>query len=381
MPIVPWECAHGDAPTVTLPCASTVAISPLDDSVDTNKVVITGTGSIYSFGPGPLVTKQVTFEPIGGSIVLENSSSLVLLGFQNRTINNPGIGTYCCDGAGNWTEESFTDTSVAGGGGGGGGAGPPGATGATGPGGPPGSTGPQGNAGPTGATGIQGATGPQGATGLQGSAGPPGLIGATGATGSLGATGATGAGATGASGVQGATGSLGATGATGAGATGATGASGVQGATGVQGLQGPPGATGAGATGASGPQGASGTVGATGATGAGATGATGPQGATGSGGGGSITVGPSPSVGNLWWDSVGGQLYVYYNDGTSSQWVVSNNEPGPIGATGASGTGNAIIASTPPSSATPGELWWDDVGGDLYIFYDDGTSQQWVGVM
>ena len=27
----------------------------------------------------------------------------------------------------------------------------------------------------------------------------------------------------------------------------------------------------------------------------------------------------------MWWDSVGGQLYLWYNDGNSSQWVVAVN--------------------------------------------------------
>ena len=30
-------------------------------------------------------------------------------------------------------------------------------------------------------------------------------------------------------------------------------------------------------------------------------------------------------IGSLWWDSVDGQLYVYYNDGTSTQWIIANN--------------------------------------------------------
>jgi hypothetical protein len=34
----------------------------------------------------------------------------------------------------------------------------------------------------------------------------------------------------------------------------------------------------------------------------------------------------SPIVGNLWWDSVGGQLYIYFNDGSSSQWVTVTNQ-------------------------------------------------------
>jgi len=44
---------------------------------------------------------------------------------------------------------------------------------------------------------------------------------------------------------------------------------------------------------------------------------------------------PNPQQGDLWWDDVGGQLYVYYNDGTSSQWVQANT--GKLGATGPAG--------------------------------------------
>jgi hypothetical protein len=39
--------------------------------------------------------------------------------------------------------------------------------------------------------------------------------------------------------------------------------------------------------------------------------------------------------------------------------------------------GGATIAATPPT-ASPGALWWDSVGGQLYIRYDDGNSAAWV---
>jgi hypothetical protein len=35
----------------------------------------------------------------------------------------------------------------------------------------------------------------------------------------------------------------------------------------------------------------------------------------------SATTPPSPSSNDLWWDSESGQLFIYYNDGDSSQWV------------------------------------------------------------
>ena len=36
------------------------------------------------------------------------------------------------------------------------------------------------------------------------------------------------------------------------------------------------------------------------------------------------------------------------------------------------------ISDTPPVGAQLGALWWDSVGGQLYTFYNDGNSSQWV---
>jgi hypothetical protein len=127
MPIIPWQCANGDASPVSLPCAATVALAPPDNSVDTNRVVITGTGTITSFGPPPGpqitdpnappvpigVTKKVTFEPAPSITLTHSAPTLVLLGNASRTITAKSIGVYCCDINGNWTEESFVDTSRA----------------------------------------------------------------------------------------------------------------------------------------------------------------------------------------------------------------------------------------------------------------------------
>lgn len=42
-------------------------------------------------------------------------------------------------------------------------------------------------------------------------------------------------------------------------------------------------------------------------------------------------------------------------------------------------TGAAIsFGPTPPDDAGPGTLWWDPVGGQLFIYYDDSNTQQWV---
>lgn len=67
------------------------------------------------------------------------------------------------------------------------------------------------------------------------------------------------------------------------------------------------------------------------------------------GGGSSVTIADtapgSPASGDMWWESDTAKLYVYYNDGTSSQWVeVNGGAVGPQGATGATGPmGNSMI--------------------------------------
>jgi hypothetical protein len=269
--------------------------------------------------------------------------------------------------------------------------GPAGPTGATGPGGPQGSTGLTGAQGPTGPQGPAGPTGAQGSPGPQGVAGPQGIQGATGPQGASGQTaiivGQFGASKTpaqlppngvipanwdaagvppaqltmqlsqallytvnshiwvyvgtsvvsagwsdmgAAQGPQGPAGPIGPQGPTGS--QGATGSTGPPGSTGAQGAQGPQGPTGA--TGPQGPIGATGPQGPIGPTGVSAD--AGNQAILGSdrliyvptGTVISATPPASPQVGALWWDSVGGQLYVYYNDGNSSQWVIAVNAAG-----------------------------------------------------
>jgi hypothetical protein len=83
----------------------------------------------------------------------------------------------------------------------------------------------------------------------------------------------------------------------------------------------------------------------------------------------SATAPTSPVPGTLWWDSVGGQLYVWFNDGTSSQWVIAVNTGG-----GAS----ISVGPAPPTSPASGNLWWDAVGAQLYVWFVDANSSQWV---
>ena len=106
---------------------------------------------------------------------------------------------------------------------------------------------------------------------------------------------------------------------------------------------------------------------------------TGPAG--GSGGGASVTVSEtapsSPAEGDLWFDPSVLKTFVYYNDGTASQWVQSN----PTGSGSGGSAGASVTASdTAPSSPSAGDLWYKSDTNALYVYYNDGDSSQWVGV-
>ena len=103
--------------------------------------------------------------------------------------------------------------------------------------------------------------------------------------------------------------------------------------------------------------------------------------AAGAGGGASVTVSEtapsSPAEGDLWFDPSVLKTFVYYNDGTANQWVQNN----PTGSGGGSGGGASVTASdTAPSSPSAGDLWYKSDTNALYVYYYDGDSNQWVGI-
>jgi hypothetical protein len=58
----------------------------------------------------------------------------------------------------------------------------------------------------------------------------------------------------------------------------------------------------------------------------------------------------SPVVGTGWWDATGGQTYLWFNDGTSSQWVpMSNPSVGPAGPAGPAGSTVASGVTVTPT--------------------------------
>jgi hypothetical protein len=281
---------------------------------------------------------------------------------------------------------------------------------------------PTGATGQTGPTGVTGSTGPTGITGINwraafdfveynvrdvvqyngsayfcntfiasgdvashipGSSARWDLLSAKGATGTTGVTGQTGA--------TGVTGQTGATGETGV--TGQTGAVGNTGATGPQGtsidFQGSVANTGSLPTGANnindayivdadgdlyvwdgsawtsvgqivGPVGPTGNTGATGLTGV--TGATGDDGQFSVA---STTPPTSPEVGDAWYDSASGNLYVYYD----GYWVeAASANDGPTGNTGSTG------ATGPTGTATLNRYRFVAAGGETGVSGTDANS-------
>jgi microcystin-dependent protein len=94
--------------------------------------------------------------------------------------------------------------------------------------------------------------------------------------------------------------------------------------------------------------------------------------------GGGLHVGdypsPDPIAEPLWWNSTDGRLYVFYDDGNSQQWVsVSGSGGGSAGA-------ETFIGDAPPADPVAGQMWWNSETGILSIYYNDGDSSQWVSI-
>jgi hypothetical protein len=81
----------------------------------------------------------------------------------------------------------------------------------------------------------------------------------------------------------------------------------------------------------------------------------------------------SPTNGTLWFSTTDAQLYIWYNDGTSVQWVVAVNQ---VATFLLSSTGSA-----PPTSPVNGALWFSGSDAQLYMWYNDGTSAQWISIV
>ena len=102
---------------------------------------------------------------------------------------------------------------------------------------------------------------------------------------------------------------------------------------------------------------------------------------SGGGGGGAATLQvsdaapSSPTANDLWLNSTNMKLFVYYADGSSNQWV----EVGAGGTISGGGGGSSVtVSDAAPSSPADGDMWFNSTDTKLYIYYNDGSSSQWV---
>jgi hypothetical protein len=104
--------------------------------------------------------------------------------------------------------------------------------------------------------------------------------------------------------------------------------------------------------------------------------------------GAAISFGPTPPAnpvpGSLWWDANGGQLFFYYDDGNTKQWVVAINSgsvgpqgvAGPVGPQGPTGAAGADGATGPQGPVAP-----QVVNDNLIINGDFRIDQRNAGAM
>ena len=98
------------------------------------------------------------------------------------------------------------------------------------------------------------------------------------------------------------------------------------------------------------------------------------------GGGSSVTVSDtaptSPSAGDQWFDSSSLTMFVYYADGSSSQWVPAT-PAGQTGATGSAGAGGSSVTSYANLAAFPSS---GNAAGDFGFATDTKAIYAWDGI-
>lgn len=62
----------------------------------------------------------------------------------------------------------------------------------------------------------------------------------------------------------------------------------------------------------------------------------------------------------------------------SSGQVLTSNATGIYWSTPTGGSASVTISATAPGSPSAGDLWWNSEDAQLKIYYNDGTSSQWV---
>jgi len=117
-----------------------------------------------------------------------------------------------------------------------------------------------------------------------------------------------------------------------------------------------------------------------------------------------MTISDTPPVGGFpgqqWFDSDAGKHYVRYADPNGDQYWIQTSGGGGGSAVGIpddapadgstygrrdlawfpTGSPTVPVSDTPPASPVQGMLWFNSADASLYIYFMDGTSNQWVEV-
>lgn len=70
---------------------------------------------------------------------------------------------------------------------------------------------------------------------------------------------------------------------------------------------------------------------------------------------------------------------IYYNTSLSKLKFYDGSAWSEIGS-GSSGGGAVEVSDTAPSTPSSGLLWYNSTNGKTYVYYEDGTSNQWVEI-
>ena len=73
----------------------------------------------------------------------------------------------------------------------------------------------------------------------------------------------------------------------------------------------------------------------------------------------------SPSNGDT--QTINGSVYTY--NSTTGKWDINGDN-----------TTNVSVSDTAPSGAAAGDQWFNSTDGSLYVYYNDGSSSQWIGI-
>jgi hypothetical protein len=87
----------------------------------------------------------------------------------------------------------------------------------------------------------------------------------------------------------------------------------------------------------------------------------------------SATAPTQAGVGDFWFDTTVGRLFIRYQDKDSTQWV----DASPDGGGGAGGK-EVYSGPVPPVGVAGDTIWFNSSDGIGYLLFDDGDSQQWV---